>query len=90
MNTNDCGEIFCIMGLSGSGKSTLVRHVNRLIEPTAGKIEIMGQDVSKISESELRPIRAQQIGMVFQHMALMPHPSVRDNVAQPPEVHHVP
>lgn len=83
------GEIFCIMGLSGSGKSTLVRHVNRLIEPTAGKIEILGQDVSKISETELRRIRAQQIGMVFQHMALMPHRSVRDNVAYPLEIRKV-
>jgi glycine betaine/proline transport system ATP-binding protein len=84
------GEIFCIMGLSGSGKSTLVRHVNRLIEPTAGTIEIMGQDVSVISERELRRIRAQQIGMVFQHMALMPHRSVRDNVAYPLEIRKVP
>ena len=83
------GEIFCIMGLSGSGKSTLVRHVNRLIEPTAGKIEIMGQDVSAISDNELRRIRAQQIGMVFQHMALMPHRSVRDNVAYPLEIRKV-
>lgn len=83
------GEIFCIMGLSGSGKSTLVRHVNRLIEPTAGSIEILGHDVSKISESELRRIRAQQIGMVFQHMALMPHRSVRDNVAYPLEIRKV-
>ncbi|NOE16556.1 betaine/proline/choline family ABC transporter ATP-binding protein [Ruegeria atlantica] len=83
------GEIFCIMGLSGSGKSTLVRHVNRLIEPTAGRIEILGHDVSKLSESELRRIRAQQIGMVFQHMALMPHRSVRDNVAYPLEIRKV-
>lgn len=84
------GEIFCIMGLSGSGKSTLVRLVNRLIEPTAGKIEIMGQDVSAISDNELRRIRAQQIGMVFQHMALMPHRSVRDNVAYPLEIRKIP
>ena len=84
------GEIFCIMGLSGSGKSTLVRHVNRLIEPTAGKIEILGQDVSAISANELRRIRAQQIGMVFQHMALLPHRSVRDNVAYPLEIRKVP
>ncbi|MEO0700875.1 MAG: glycine betaine/L-proline ABC transporter ATP-binding protein [Pseudomonadota bacterium] len=84
------GEIFCIMGLSGSGKSTLVRHINRLIEPTAGKIEILGQDISTISESDLRRIRAQQIGMVFQHMALMPHRSVRDNVAYPLEIRKVP
>lgn len=78
------------MGLSGSGKSTLVRHVNRLIEPTAGKIEILGQDVSAISATELRRIRAQQIGMVFQHMALLPHRSVRDNVAYPLEIRKVP
>ncbi|MEM9475781.1 MAG: glycine betaine/L-proline ABC transporter ATP-binding protein [Pseudomonadota bacterium] len=83
------GEIFCIMGLSGSGKSTLVRHINRLIEPTAGKIEILGKDISTISDSELRRIRAQQIGMVFQHMALMPHRSVRDNVAYPLEIRKV-
>ncbi|MEM8813349.1 MAG: glycine betaine/L-proline ABC transporter ATP-binding protein [Pseudomonadota bacterium] len=83
------GEIFCIMGLSGSGKSTLVRHINRLIEPTAGLIEILGQDISTISQSELRRIRAQQIGMVFQHMALMPHRSVRENVAYPLEIRKV-
>lgn len=83
------GEIFCIMGLSGSGKSTLVRHINRLIEPTSGTIEILGQDVSAISEGELRRIRAQQIGMVFQHMALMPHRSVRDNVAYPLEIRKI-
>lgn len=80
------GEIFCIMGLSGSGKSTLVRHVNRLIEPTSGTIEILGRDVSAMSASELRNVRATQIGMVFQHMALMPHRSVRDNVAYPLEI----
>jgi len=84
------GEIFCIMGLSGSGKSTLVRHVNRLIAPTAGTIEILGRDVAAMSEAELRSVRAQQIGMVFQHMALMPHRSVRDNVAYPLEIRKVP
>ena len=45
------GEVFCIMGLSGSGKSTLVRHVNRLIEPTAGKIEILGKDIQQAQGS---------------------------------------
>lgn len=84
------GEIFCIMGLSGSGKSTLVRHVNRLIEPTSGTIEILGRDISAMKERELRQVRAQQIGMVFQHMALMPHRSVRDNVAYPLEIRDVP
>lgn len=80
------GEIFCIMGLSGSGKSTLVRHVNRLIEPTAGKITLLGQDVLGLSEAALRDVRARQVGMVFQHMALFPHRSVRDNVAYPLEI----
>lgn len=83
------GEIFCIMGLSGSGKSTLVRHVNRLIEPTSGMIEILGQDVSSLSGAKLRRIRAEKIGMVFQHMALLPHRSVRDNVAYPLEIRKI-
>ena len=60
------GEIFCIMGLSGSGKSTLVRHVNRLIEPTAGEIYLLGEDVMKLSPTALREMRAKRIGMVFQ------------------------
>jgi len=84
------GEVFCIMGLSGLGKSTLVRHVNRLIEPTAGKIEILGRDVGAMSSRELRQVRAQQLGMVFQHMALMPHCSVRDNVAYPLKIRGIP
>ena len=80
------GEIFCIMGLSGSGKSTLVRHLNRLIEPTAGEIIILGRNLADITNRELRDLRARHIGMVFQHMALFPHLSVRDNVAFPLEV----
>lgn len=74
------GEIFCIMGLSGSGKSTLVRHINRLIEPTAGTIRIGGRDVGALNPEELRELRADTIGMVFQNMALLPHRTVRDNV----------
>ncbi len=84
------GEIFCIMGLSGSGKSTLVRHVNRLIEPSAGTIKVLGQDVGAMNPTELRQLRASHIGMVFQHMALMPHRSVRDNVAYPLEIRNIP
>lgn len=80
------GEIFCIMGLSGSGKSTLVRHVNRLIEPTAGAINVLGDDVMGMRDRELRALRAERIGMVFQHMALLPHRTVRDNVAYPLEI----
>ena len=75
------GEIFCLMGLSGSGKSTLVRHVNRLIEPTSGSIRISGVDVGSLNDEDLRALRAEKIGMVFQNMALLPHRTVRDNVA---------
>jgi len=75
------GEIFCVMGLSGSGKSTLVRHVNRLIEPTAGQILVGGEDIGAKSAAELRRLRSEKIGMVFQHVALFPHRTVRDNVA---------
>ncbi|MWP38546.1 betaine/proline/choline family ABC transporter ATP-binding protein [Rhodobacter sphaeroides] len=74
------GEIFCIMGLSGSGKSTLIRHINRLIEPTSGSVFIEGQNVNAMNARDLRALRAQRIGMVFQSMALMPHRTVRDNV----------
>ncbi len=77
----NAGEIFCVMGLSGSGKSTLVRHINRLIEPTYGHIRIHGEDVGSLSAEELRVLRADRIGMVFQNMALLPHRTVRDNVA---------
>ena len=84
------GEIFCIMGLSGSGKSTLVRHFNRLLEPTAGKIEIEGTDVMALGPRELQQFRNQKIGMVFQNFALMPHRSVLDNVAMPLEIRRVP
>lgn len=80
------GEIFCVMGLSGSGKSTMVRHLNRLIEPTAGRINVLGRDVLSLNENELRKLRAAHIGMVFQHMALFPHRTVRDNVAFPLQV----
>ena len=74
-------EIFCIMGLSGSGKSTLVRHINRLIEPTHGEIRVGGVNVSNLNAKELRLLRADRIGMVFQNMALLPHRTVRDNIA---------
>jgi len=83
------GEIFCIMGLSGSGKSTLVRHFNRLLEPTAGKIEIEGTDVMALGPKPLQEFRNRKIGMVFQNFALMPHRSVLDNVAMPLEIRQV-
>ncbi len=80
------GEIFCVMGLSGSGKSTMVRHLNRLIEPTAGDITVLGKDVLALNGKELREMRALHLGMVFQHMALLPHRTVRDNVGFPLQV----
>ena len=80
------GEIFCVMGLSGSGKSTLVRHINRLLEPTSGKILINNQDVMQFNKKNLQDLRNKKIGMVFQNFALMPHRSVLDNIAMPLEI----
>ncbi len=75
------GEIFVIMGLSGSGKSTLVRLLNRLIEPTRGNVLLRGKDIAHISEDELREVRRNNISMVFQNFALMPHMTVIENAA---------
>jgi glycine betaine/proline transport system ATP-binding protein len=75
------GEVFVVMGLSGSGKSTLVRTLIRLIEPTAGEIEIVGQDVMKADRTELRNLRRNSVSMVFQHFGLLAHRRVIDNVA---------
>ncbi|MDT8410754.1 MAG: glycine betaine/L-proline ABC transporter ATP-binding protein ProV [Wenzhouxiangellaceae bacterium] len=75
------GEIFVVMGLSGSGKSTLVRLLNRLIEPSRGKILIGGRDVVGMSQSELIELRRSDLSMVFQSFALMPHRTVIDNAA---------
>jgi glycine betaine/proline transport system ATP-binding protein len=83
------GEIFVVMGLSGSGKSTLIRHVNRLIEPTAGEILVDGTDVLKMSLDELRAFRRNSIAMVFQKFGLLPHRSVIENVAYGLEVRGV-
>jgi glycine betaine/proline transport system ATP-binding protein len=75
------GEVFVVMGLSGSGKSTLVRTLIRLIEPTAGRIEIVGHDVMAADRAELRNLRRSSISMVFQHFGLLAHRRVVDNVA---------
>lgn len=80
------GELFCVMGLSGSGKSTLVRHVNRLLEPTDGQILIGGEDVMGLNPEGLRDLRNRRVAMVFQNFGLMPHRTVRDNVAMPLEI----
>lgn len=76
----EAGEIFVIMGLSGSGKSTLIRHFNRLIEPTEGKILVNGEDITQLSPAALREFRRDHMSMVFQHFGLMPHRKVIDNV----------
>ncbi|MGF6753248.1 quaternary amine ABC transporter ATP-binding protein [Paraburkholderia sp. GAS42] len=80
------GEIFVIMGLSGSGKSTLVRLLNRLIEPTSGKVVLEGQDIAPMSTPELREVRRKKMAMVFQSFALLPNRTVIDNVAYGLEV----
>lgn len=74
------GEIFVIMGLSGSGKSTLIRHFNRLIDPTAGKIKVDGENIMALSPKDLITFRRHKMAMVFQHFGLMPHRCVLDNV----------
>ncbi|MEQ8142320.1 glycine betaine/L-proline ABC transporter ATP-binding protein [Streptomyces sp. OP7] len=75
------GEVFVVMGLSGSGKSTLVRCLTRLIEPTAGRIVIDGEDVRAMDKARLRALRRHRAAMVFQHFGLLPHRTVLDNVA---------
>ena len=74
-------EIFVVMGLSGSGKSTLVRCINRLIEPSRGKIIVDGMDVAQMNKHELMELRRHKLSMVFQNFGLLPHRSVQDNVA---------
>ncbi|MGV3552906.1 quaternary amine ABC transporter ATP-binding protein [Rhizobium sp.] len=83
------GEIFVIMGLSGSGKSTLVRCLSRLIEPTSGEIIFNGENLLAADEARMIEIRRHQMGMVFQHFALLPHLTVLDNVAFPLEIQGV-
>ena len=77
------GEITVVMGLSGSGKSTLIRHLNRLIEPTAGEVLIDGEDVLKLNENDLRDLRRKKMSMVFQKFALLPHRTVIENAMMP-------
>ena len=83
------GEIFVVMGLSGSGKSTLIRMVNGLWAPTSGAIEVAGKDISDMGKQQLRKLRADHVSMVFQHFALLPHRTVRDNAAYALEIRGV-
>ncbi|MDR9425621.1 MAG: betaine/proline/choline family ABC transporter ATP-binding protein [Marinobacter sp.] len=72
-------EITVIMGLSGSGKSTLIRHLNRLIDPTAGEVQVDGEDIMNYNEEQLRQLRRERMSMVFQKFALLPHKTVLEN-----------
>jgi len=74
------GSIYMIMGLSGSGKSTLARCINRLNEPSAGRILLDGEDLCALEEEGLREVRRSRISMVFQHFGLLPNRRVIENV----------
>jgi glycine betaine/proline transport system ATP-binding protein len=74
------GETFVCMGLSGSGKSTLIRHLNRLIDPTAGEIFIDGDNVMSFNPDQLIDFRRHKMSMVFQRFGLFPHKTVMQNV----------
>ncbi|MCC0030019.1 MAG: glycine betaine/L-proline ABC transporter ATP-binding protein [Brucellaceae bacterium] len=84
------GGIQVVMGLSGSGKSTLIRHINRLIDPTAGEVLVGGQDVVKMNANELREFRRHKTAMVFQKFALLPHRTVLDNTVYGLEIQGLP
>ena len=73
------GEFLAVLGLSGSGKSTLLRCVNRLVDPTEGRISIFGREVTRAEGAELRALR-REVGMIFQQFNLVKRHSVRDNV----------
>lgn len=80
------GKTTVIMGLSGSGKSTLIRHLNRLIEPTAGEVWIDGDNILEYNDKELRHLRKHKLSMVFQKFALLPHRTVLQNAGLAPSV----
>lgn len=84
------GAIQVVMGLSGSGKSTLIRHINRLIDPTAGEVIVGDEDVVKMNEKELREFRRHKTAMVFQKFALLPHRTVMENTVYGLELQGVP
>lgn len=77
------GRVTVIMGLSGSGKSTLIRHLNLLIRPTAGEIEVDGENILDFGEARLRELRQTTMSMVFQKFALLPHRTVLENAGMP-------
>ncbi len=87
--TVEPGSIFVVMGLSGSGKSTLIRMVNGLLPPTTGEVHIGDVNVTAATGEALRKVRREQISMVFQHFALLPHRTVGENAAYALEIQGV-
>ncbi len=83
-------KIQVIMGLSGSGKSTLIRHINRLIDPTAGEILVDGKDVLSMSADELQHFRRFGASMVFQKFGLLPHRTIIENCMYGVKIQGVP
>ncbi len=83
------GDIYGIIGYSGAGKSTLVRMINALELPTGGRVRVDGQDLSTLSERELRKLR-KSIGMIFQQFNLLNSKTIFDNVAIPLRLNGVP
>lgn len=75
------GEVFVVMGLSGSGKSTLIRCLNRLNEPTVGKVFFKDEDITRKGNRELLNIRRFEMSMVFQTFGLLPHKTILENAA---------
>ncbi|MFO8033587.1 MAG: phosphonate ABC transporter ATP-binding protein [Candidatus Bipolaricaulota bacterium] len=75
----DKGEFLVVIGLSGSGKSTLLRCVNRLIEPTSGRISLDGLELTRLSAARMRRVR-RTMGMIFQQFNLIRRSSVMTNV----------
>ncbi|MDU6499984.1 MAG: betaine/proline/choline family ABC transporter ATP-binding protein [Enterococcus faecalis] len=82
----DKGEFICFIGTSGSGKTTSMRMLNRMTDPSKGKILIDGQDIQKINPVELR----RQIGYVIQNIGLIPHMTIRENIVLVPKLLKVP
>lgn len=83
------GEILVLMGLSGSGKSTLLRCMNRLVEPSCGRIVVDGVDVTRLGRKDLLAFRQKTFGMVFQHFALLPNRTILGNVGFGLEIRQV-
>ncbi|MBS0651611.1 MAG: ATP-binding cassette domain-containing protein [Verrucomicrobia bacterium] len=76
------GEVLVLLGRSGSGKTTALRLINRLVEPTSGKIMIEGKDISMLDPIDLR----RNIGYAIQHIGLFPHMTVAENIAIVPRL----